>query len=144
MKAKRVVLLVEDDPNDAFFLGRALEESGFNGQLLHLTDADTAKAYLLGEGRYSDRSAHPAPDVIIADSALTARGSGVELLEWMRAANLEKAPAFVILSGALEQRMRERAEAAGVKRVLLKMANYRETGKQLRELFAELGTSEPG
>ena len=137
MKNRRVILLVEDDPNDVFFLERALEENRFDGRLVHLGDAEDARHYLSGAGKFADREQYPMPYLVIADSALTARGSGVELLEWSRA-NLEKQVPFVILSGGVEQPMRERAEAAGVKRVMTKAANYKQTAQQLREIFAEL------
>jgi CheY-like chemotaxis protein len=138
VNSKRVILLVEDDPNDVFFLERALEEVKFPGELRHFTSTDEAKRYLKGTGDYADRAVHPLPVLIIADSAVAARGSGVEFLEWMKGEKLGGSAPFIILSGGVDQEMRERAEAAGVARVLTKASNYKQTAAQLREVLASL------
>jgi DNA-binding response OmpR family regulator len=133
MQSKLVVLLVEDDDNDAFFLERSLRDAGFKGKLRHLTSAARARAYLEGAGEFADRANFPFPKLIIADSALPSNDSGIDLLEWMRGAKIE-AP-FVVLSGAVSEDMRSRAMAAGAANVLTKSTNFRETGRILRELL---------
>jgi CheY-like chemotaxis protein len=138
LKESCVILLVEDDPNDAFFVARALKELGFNGTLQHLTDSNSARAYLAGEAPYRDREQFPLPDLVVADSALPARGSGVDLAEWMGLQPASAATPFVILSGDVSPEVSERAKAAGVKRILLKGSNYQDTCRSLREVLREL------
>jgi len=126
-------LLVEDDPNDAFFVSRALKELGFNGKLEHLTDSFKARDYLAGVGAFSDRDKYPLPEIVVSDSTLPGKGSGIELLEWMRKnPALAEAP-FVMLSGEITNDVRQRANAAGVKLLLRKGSNFRDTAAALRE-----------
>jgi CheY-like chemotaxis protein len=132
-----VILLVEDDPNDAFFFSRALSGLGFNGKLHHVTDIEEAKAYLLQARAPANADApEPLPELIVADSAVAPRGSGVELLEWQRAEGFNLP--FFILTGSIDPVLRERAEAAGVQRVLTKTSNLPAMAEQLREIISAL------
>ncbi len=138
LKQSCVILLVEDDPNDAFFVTRALKDLGFSGQLQHLTDSNSARAYLAGDAPYHDRERFPLPDIVVADSSLPVRGSGVDLVEWMRQQAETAQTPFVILSGEVSEEMRERAKAAGVRRILRKGSNFQDTLRSLREVLQEL------
>lgn len=136
MESTQVILLVEDDLNDAFFLGRALSDAGFKGKVRHVTSSTEAKNYLTGVGKFADRTANPPPQLVISDSALPASATGVELLEWMRSNQME-AP-FIILSGSVQDEMRERAQAAGALRVMIKASDFRETAEELRDVLTQL------
>ncbi len=131
------ILLVEDDQNDAFFVTRALKEIGFDGNLIHFENTSEAKSYLLGEGAYSDRERHPVPQLIVADSAVSIRDSGVELLEWIRQEQTVKSIPFIILSGGVSEETRQRAEAAGVRQIVTKGNNFRDLIPGLRSILLE-------
>ena len=133
-----VILLVEDDANDAFFVARALKDLGFDGKLEHVTDTRVARSYIMGADQYADRKVFPAPDIVISDSALSGRGSGVDLLEWMRNEPGAKNTPFVILSGEVRSDMRARAEAAGVQLIIQKGSNFRDTARSLREALLHM------
>ena len=133
-----VILLVEDDANDAFFVARALKDLGFDGKLEHVTDTRVARSYVLGTDAYADREVFPAPDIFISDSALSGKGSGIDLLEWIRNEPAAKDTPFVILSGEVRPEARARAEAAGVQLILQKGSNFRETARALREALLQM------
>ena len=77
-----VVLVVEDDDNDAFLLRRALDE--MSGLIVRIVpNGIEAQHYLRGEGDYSDRTRHPIPDVIVCDYNLPLC-NGVEFAQWLR------------------------------------------------------------
>lgn len=135
---KCLILLVEDDQNDAYFVSRALKELGFDGRLEHITDAHAALEYLSGTGVYCDREKHPLPDIVISDSTLPGRHSGVELLEWVRkSADLGQTP-FVMLSGEIPPDVQRRANAAGANLLLQKGSNFRDTGKALKQALLQM------
>jgi CheY-like chemotaxis protein len=136
-----VILLVEDDANDAFFVERALSDLGFDGKVEHVTDTQVARAYVAGEGKFGDRGNFPFPDIVISDSALSGRGSGIELLEWMRKEPTSKEVPFVILSGEISPQVRQRAEDAGVELLLQKGSNFRDTARALREALLKMPES---
>jgi CheY-like chemotaxis protein len=132
-----LILLVEDDANDAFFIERALKDLGFDGQLKHVTDTQDARDYMSGAGAYGDREKHPEPEIVVSDSILPGRGSGIELLEWMRKGNFKEVP-FIILSGEITPEVRARAESAGVRLLLRKGSNLRDTQQALREALLQM------
>jgi CheY-like chemotaxis protein len=136
-----VILLVEDDANDAFFVARALKDLGFDGKLEHVTDTRVARDYILGADAFADREAFPAPDMVISDSALSGRGSGIDLLEWIRNDPTAKDTPFVILSGEVRPEVRARAEAAGVQLIIQKGSNFRDTARVLREALLQMPES---
>jgi CheY-like chemotaxis protein len=131
------ILLVEDDENDAFFLKRALKELGFDGRLFHHTATDSAKDYLLGNGESADRETYPLPEMVIADSAVTVRDSGVEFLEWIRRRGIVPNAPFIILSGGVSDETRARADAAGVRKIVSKGKDHHELVKELRSILQE-------
>lgn len=81
--AKKLVLLVEDDPADARLVQRAFSkiENGFT--MVRLQDGDEAVAYLNGDRPFDNRALHPLPDVLLLDIKLPRR-SGLEVLDWIR------------------------------------------------------------
>jgi CheY-like chemotaxis protein len=78
-----VVLLVEDDPDHAELVSRALVEYGDRVHLVHLADGDTALAYLERRGEWADPARSPRPDLLLLDLRLPGI-SGREVLEHIR------------------------------------------------------------
>jgi CheY-like chemotaxis protein len=77
-----VVLIVEDDDNDAFLLRRALDE--MSSLIVRIVpNGLEAQHYLRGEGKHSDRSQFPIPDVIVCDYNMPIC-NGVEFAQWLR------------------------------------------------------------
>jgi CheY-like chemotaxis protein len=77
-----VVLIVEDDDNDAFLLRRALDE--MSSLIVRIVpDGLEAQHYLRGEGKHSDRGRSPIPDVIVCDYNMP-KCNGVEFAQWLR------------------------------------------------------------
>lgn len=133
-----LILLVEDDSNDAFFVARALKDLGFDGRLEHVTDTDIARSFIEGAGEFADRERFPFPDIIVSDSALSGNGSGIDLLEWIRKQPAGKDLPFVILSGEVSPPVRARAETAGVHVILQKGSSFRDTEKALKTAIAAM------
>lgn len=96
-----LVLLVEDNPDDALMVRRALRKSGLAARLLVLEHGDAAVEYLAGQHAYADRLAHPLPDVMLLDLKLPRR-SGHEVLQWVRAQPAFDALPIVVLTSSSE------------------------------------------
>ena len=77
------LLLVEDNPDDAFFMCRALEDAGVTTPVIHLQDGREAIAYLSGSNQYADRARHPLPSIVFLDLNLPFK-TGLQVLEWLR------------------------------------------------------------
>jgi len=49
------VLIVEDNPNDAELIVRALKKNNLGNSIAHLKDGEEAIEYVFAKGKYSDR-----------------------------------------------------------------------------------------
>ena len=112
------ILLVEDDEDDLFLARRILKKAGLT-QIYHVADGLAAIDYLAGRGDFTDRTAHPLPDVMLVDLKLP-KINGHQVVEWAAAQpTLGKVKIFV-LSSSGEDRDRQRAHAAGAAGYLVK------------------------
>jgi CheY-like chemotaxis protein len=96
MRSAKPLLLVEDNPDDAMIVKRALGDLGMAEELIHVPDAEQALTYLRS-------AANPKPAVILLDLNLPGMG-GVELLKTIKAdPSLAEIP-VVVLSTSDERR----------------------------------------
>ncbi|HZZ56659.1 MAG TPA: hypothetical protein VFE31_02430, partial [Opitutaceae bacterium] len=62
------ILLVDDDIDERFLTGRALKKALSERSTVQLVrGGNEAIAYMIGEGEFKDRGAHPFPTVVITD-----------------------------------------------------------------------------
>jgi CheY-like chemotaxis protein len=76
--------VVDDDLDDQFFSQLALEKVLPAGSTVHLVHSgNEAIAYMIGEGRFSDRVSYPFPSLVITDLKM-ADGDGFHVLEFLQ------------------------------------------------------------
>src|SRR5687767_8215633 len=80
----QTILLVEDDPNDVFFMQRAMRHAGILDPLQMASDGREAIHYLAGTGPLVDRAKFPLPTLVLLDLKLP-HVMGLDVLKWMRA-----------------------------------------------------------
>lgn len=78
-----VLLYVEDEKGDVFFMRHAFEQVGAPATLKIASTGPQAIAYLAGTGAFSDRAAHPIPTIVLLDINLPGC-SGFDVLKWLR------------------------------------------------------------
>jgi CheY-like chemotaxis protein len=119
------VLLVEDDLNDIFLVKRAFKTARIPNPLQVVTDGEEAINYLLGDGKYADRVAHPLPKLIVMDIKMPRR-SGFEVLEWVKGDGrpLRRIP-IIIVSSSDNPADINRAYELGANAYMVKPMNYR-------------------
>ena len=66
-KYHSTILIVDDDPNDLFFVEKAFRAIGVKDPIHMVHDGQEAIAYMMGEGKYSDRDAYAYPTFITTD-----------------------------------------------------------------------------
>lgn len=104
-----VILLAEDDPNDVFFMQRALTKAGINFPLHVVRNGQEAVEYLGGSGKFSDRAEFPLPSLMLLDLKMPFL-DGFEVLTWARSqAALRQLPVIVLTSSS-EDRDRQKAD----------------------------------
>ena len=109
----RLILLVEDNPDDILFARRAFAKVCPEVRLISAQDGEVAIDYLAGNGEFQDRTRHPLPELILLDLKLPRR-SGLEVLEWLRQESEMRGLAVVVLTSSEETRDVERAKSLGI------------------------------
>lgn len=115
----KVLLLVEDDPNDVLLVQMATESAGLNAQLQVAEDGIDAIAYLEGEGVYADRSLHPLPCLVLLDMKLPGV-MGLDVLKWIRERPVFDMMVVIMLTSSQQPDDIRRAYALGANAYLVK------------------------
>ena len=113
------ILVAEDDPTDAYFFQRAFNRAGLPVTLHFVRDGQEVIDYLLGEGQFADRTAHPLPQLLLLDLNMP-RLDGFEVLEWVRQQPRFNSLQLVIFSASDERRDMNRAYGLGANWYLVK------------------------
>ena len=134
MAAPKTFLLVEDDPNDVWFVEQEFKLAPVNLQLRAVPDGEHAIRYLEGKGDYGDRQRYPVPDVILLDLKMP-KVNGFEFLDWLHSKGGEHSliPVVVMSSSALESDV-QRSYALGANSYLVKPVNWPEFRARIRAL----------
>jgi CheY-like chemotaxis protein len=122
MSDKSSILLVEDDPNDVFFLQRAFTAAAIDNPLSVAQDGQEAIDYLSGLGKYADRARHPLPCLIILDLKMPRR-TGMDVLQWLREQPVFRCIPVIVFSSSAQRYDVERAYGLGATAFVVKPAN---------------------
>src|SRR5216684_6209683 len=81
---ERVILLVEDNPDDEALTLRALNKNNIRNEIIVAHDGAEALDYLCGEGFYAGRNTSCMPGIILLDLKLP-KLDGLDVLRRIRA-----------------------------------------------------------
>ena len=95
----KTILQVEDDPNDVFFLQKAMTKLGVINPIQVVSDGQEAIDYLKGSGKFFDRSLFPFPCLVLLDLKLPFV-MGLEVLKWIRAQPWPALPVLMLSASA--------------------------------------------
>ena len=132
------IVLVENDPDDLFFLERALDKEGFNHPVVHLRDGMEAMNYF---------SALQAPDADLPDIVLTdlkmPRMDGVDFLQWLRGTpRLQELPVIVLTSSSETSDMRQ-TNRLGIFKFVTKQVRFENLTTALKMFLLAVNTGAP-
>ena len=130
---RSLVLLVEDNRDDALLMGRAFRKAGLAAPA-HVEDGEAAVAYLAQAAASGDRAPGPLPGLVLLDLKLP-RKSGLEVLEWLRAQDALRRLPVVVLTSSREAPDIRRAYDLGANSYLVKPVGF----EALRQLVETLG-----
>lgn len=103
MIRNRIILLVEDNPNDVELTLRAFEKSNFGNEIVVARDGEQAIHYLFKTGPHSLRDPNVMPDVVLLDMKLP-KVDGLGVLRRMRADERTRRLPVVILTSSREEK----------------------------------------
>jgi two-component system response regulator len=103
MIRSRVILLVEDNPNDVKLTMHAFEKSNISNEIIVVGDGEEAIDYLFATGRHADRDPKVIPEVILLDLKLP-KIDGLGVLRRLRADERTRRLPVVILTSSKEEK----------------------------------------
>ncbi len=132
------IVLVENDPDDLFFLERALGKEGFTHPMVHLRDGIEAKDYF---------SSLQAPDAVLPDIVLTdlkmPRMDGIDFLQWLRSTpRLQEMP-VIILTSSSEPSDMHKTNRLGIYKFVTKQIRYENLTGTLKLFLLSLNGPAP-
>src|SRR5438309_108541 len=96
----KIILQIEDDPNDVFILRHAMKKAGVVNPIQVVNDGQQAIDYLKGAGSFADRERFPLPSLVLLDLKLP-YVMGLDVLKWIRQ-QPGAAPIVVVLTASGE------------------------------------------
>ncbi|HET6383204.1 MAG TPA: response regulator [Armatimonadota bacterium] len=129
----KLILLVEDNPDDQFLTLRALRKHNIVNEVVVAPDALQALDFLFGTGTYAERDTSAAPDLILLDLKLP-RMDGLELLQRIRSDDRTKLLPVVILTSSIEERDLVAGYSLGANSYIRKPVDFAEFAEAVRQL----------
>jgi CheY-like chemotaxis protein len=111
-QTESVLLMVEDDPDDAFMTRHALEKHQIPQRIIHVRDGEEAIKYLKGDAPYNDRAEFPLPVLMLLDLKMP-KVTGFDVLDWLRTRPELASIPVVILTGSIHKQDRIAAHKLG-------------------------------
>jgi two-component system response regulator len=122
---ERVILLVEDNPDDVALTLRAFKKSNILNPVVVVHDGKEALDYLFGAGPYADRDVNIMPAVILLDLKLP-KVNGLEVLKRIRADERTRFLPVVILTSSKEEQDLINGYRLGANSYILKPVGFKE------------------
>jgi two-component system response regulator len=121
------ILLVEDNPNDAELVIRALKKNNLSNNLLHLQDGEEAINYIFSEEN------HTISKLILLDLKLP-KVDGLEILRKIKADSQRKKIPVVMLTSSKEERDIVESYDLGVNAYLVKPIDFDQFTKAIKDI----------
>ena len=100
--SERVILLVEDNPDDEALTLRALRKNNIGNEIVVARDGVEALDFLFGTGKFAGRDVSIKPEVVLLDLMLP-KVDGFEVLKRIREDPRTRLLSVVILTSSKEQ-----------------------------------------
>ena len=133
MIKSKIILLVEDNPDDVTMTCRALKKNNILNEVVVAANGTEALDYLFGTGKYSDRDTAIKPQVILLDLNLPKIG-GLEVLKRLREDERTKLLPVVVLTTSNEDSDRIKSYRLGTNSYVRKPVDFDEFSQAVQQL----------
>ena len=131
--SEKVILLVEDNPDDADLTLRALKKNNIMNEVVVARDGVEALDYLFGTGTYEGRDLNAMPQVILLDLKLP-KVDGLEVLRRVRDDERTRYLPVVILTSSREERDLVDGYKLGANSYIRKPVDFTQFTEAVRQL----------
>ena len=129
----KMILLVEDNPDDEALTIRALGKNNIANRLSVVRDGVEALDFLFCRGPYADRDPHEAPEVILLDLKLP-KVDGLEVLRQIRANEQTRLLPVVVLTSSKEEQDLVKSYSLGANSYIRKPVDFSQFVDAIRQL----------
>jgi two-component system response regulator len=129
----KVILLVEDNPDDEALTLRAFKKNKIKNNVVVVRDGAEALDYLFGTGRHAGRDITDLPQVMLLDLKLP-KIDGLEVLRRVRATEHTRLLPVVILTSSKEEQDLMAGYRLGCNSYVRKPVNFDEFVEAARQL----------
>lgn len=127
------ILLVEDNPDDAGLVIRALKKSNLSNNLIHVEDGVEALDFLFCKGKFSSRKIDDKPKLILLDLKMPKIG-GIEVLKAIKEDERTSVIPVVIMTSSHEERDVVESYKLGINSYVVKPVDFDNFSKAVIEL----------
>jgi two-component system response regulator len=131
--ADKIILLVEDNPDDEMLTLRALQKNNLGNKVIVVRDGAEAMDFLFYTGTYVDRDPNDIPEIILLDLRLP-KVDGLEVLRRIRADERTRLLPVVILTSSKADQDLVTGYQYGVNAFIRKPVDFSQLVKAVREL----------
>ena len=129
----KVILLVEDNPDDVALTIRAFKKSDISNKIIVAKDGVEALDYLFGTGMYAGRDVKDMPVVILLDLKLP-KIDGLEVLKSIRQNEFTKLLPVVIITSSVEEKDKINGYRLGANSYVRKPVDFNQLSEAMKFL----------
>lgn len=133
LRREKMILLVEDNPDDEALTLRALKKHFVSNDVVVAHDGAEALDFLFSKGQHAGRDISHMPQVVLLDLKLP-KVDGLEVLRRIRADDRTRRLAVVILTSSNEERDRIEGYGLGANSYVRKPVDFGQFAEAVRQL----------
>ena len=133
MPDPKLILLVEDNPDDELLTLRALNQSSLANEIMVARDGEEALDFLFCQGKFADRDSGQKPEVILLDLKLP-KIDGLEVLRQIRSDERTRLFPVVILTSSKEEQDLLQSYNLGCNSYIRKPVDFKQFSESIRRL----------
>jgi CheY-like chemotaxis protein len=133
-KFRKIILMVEDDPNDVALFRRALRKSSLDAEVIVLEDGESAIQWFTERTGPSASEENDWPRLVVLDIKMP-RISGLDVLEWLRRQPVLRRLPVIALTSSREKEDILRAYDLGINSYLVKPVAFDQLKEMIRMMY---------
>jgi CheY-like chemotaxis protein len=130
---KKIIVLVEDNPNDEALTLRALKKNNIANEIVVTRDGAEAIDFLFGQGAYIGRDRDQVISVVLLDLKLP-KVDGLEVLKKLRENRKTRLLPVVVLTSSKEEQDMIRSYSLGANSYIRKPVDFTQFIEAVRQL----------